>query len=149
MNRVNDWLWIGDASDGRDHVMLLGEGITHVFNATRETDGWPPHFKERTPYLRLDQDDGQPIPPEKLDQFAAWLIVQGWSPIRLLVHCGAGVSRAATFAALTLMLQEGAIWSAALETLRKVRPQVAPNPALVDSVRSWWLARGGRAEALV
>ncbi len=132
---------------------LDAAGITSCFNATPQTDNWPADFKARTPYLRLNQDDGAAIPPEKLDQFAAWLFVQAASadsaaPLALLVHCGAGVSRASAFGALAEMLLAQLEWAIAVGQIRAVRPQVAPHPALVSSIRDWWLARQGREWAV-
>ncbi len=154
MNRVNGWLWIGDAKDGMNVAALEAAGITAAFNATPQSDNWPAaFFKARVPYLRLDQDDGAPIPPEKLDAFAAWLFVQGSSadvgePFNLLVHCGAGVSRASVFGALALLLVAQMSWGVAIGAIRAVRPQIAPNPLLAKSVREWWLARGGGPAAV-
>lgn len=149
MNQVTSWLWIGDANDGQNWQAIHAAGIRSVFNATAESDGWPAEFKKRVPYLRLNQPDGEPIPPERLDLFAAWLSFQERrGDLRLLVHCGAGISRAATFSALALMLRAGLAWGDALSWIRAARPIVCPNPALMRSLADWWRARGGEEWAL-
>jgi protein tyrosine phosphatase len=150
MDRVATWLWVGDAQSGRDWRAVEVAGINAVCNVTPQTDDWPPEVKARIPYLRLNQDDGVAIPYEKLDAFAAWvfLIYKPGTTV-LLVHCGAGVSRASTFAALAMMLLYKADWQTALTPIRAARPTINPNPVLVASVVEWWLYRGGRPEALV
>jgi hypothetical protein len=150
MDQVATWLWVGDATAGRDWRAVEAQGITAVCNVTAETDAWPPEVKARLPYLKLNQDDGVVVPYEKLDAFAAWLhlIYQPGTTV-LLVHCGAGVSRASTFAALAMLLLYKADWQTALTLILAARPTINPNPALVASVVAWWLYRGGRPEALV
>jgi hypothetical protein len=147
MNQVNPWLWIGDAADGRDWAKILEHGIGAVWNATQETDGWPAETKARIAYHRANQPDGAAIPFEILDYFAAWQAVQSHHGRAILSQCGAGVSRAATFGTLALMLASGMVgpsgWETCLGRIREVRPQVAPHPALRESVLRWYAERDG------
>lgn len=143
MNQVNPWLWIGDAQDGRNLAAIDEANITAVFNATQETDGFPAEAKARIGYLRLDQADGATIPFGKLDQFAAWLAIQGQHGRHVLVHCGAGVSRAATFATVALMLVSALGWDECLEHVARARPIVQPHPELKRSVLAWYAERDG------
>lgn len=138
MNQISPWLYIGDANDGKNLAAIDAAGITAVWNATRETDGFPPEAKARIAYWKLDQDDGAPIAVEKLDLFAAWLAIQGIHARHVLVHCGAGVSRAATFATLALMLTSGMGWEDCLAHVRAARPIVNPHELLKESVLIWW-----------
>jgi protein-tyrosine phosphatase len=143
MNKINDWLWIGDANDGKNIAAIDAAGIKAVWNATRETDSFPADVKRRIAYQRIDQDDGAPISFDKLDLFTGWLAVQGWHSRSILVHCGAGVSRAATFGTFALMICSGVSWEECLAAIRAKRPQVSPNPVLKQSVMEWWAARCG------
>lgn len=143
MNQINPWLWIGDANDGRNVQAIKDAGITAVFNATQETDGLTAADKAEIGYLRLDQQDGMPIPFEKLDLFAAWLAVQGQHGRHVLIHCGAGISRAATFATVALMLVSAMSWDDCLAHVQRARPQVGPAPALKRSVLAWYAERDG------
>lgn len=138
MNQINRWLWIGDANDGRNIAAIDEAGITAVLNITKETDNFPAEAKQRIAYLRLDQDDGAPIPPATLDRAAAWLAIQGNRQRSVLIHCAAGVSRAATFATMYLMLVSALPWDVCLDAVRAVRPQVSPNAILLVSLKEWW-----------
>lgn len=57
------------------------------------------------------------------DQIHEWIS----SGKRVLVHCHAGVSRAATAAAWYLVRHEGLTWDEALERIQDARPIVNPN----------------------
>ena len=140
MNRIAERLFIGDANDGADADALRGSGITAVLNATNESD----RLGGRFAYLRLGQDDGAPIPPERLDRFARWMRERMETGETVLIHCGAGVSRAATFAITWLMLA-GLSWDEAEALVLAARPQIAPNAALKLSVQGWFAERGQEA----
>jgi len=144
MDKVLDRLWIGDAADGRNTQLITANGITAVFNATQETDGWSEEFKTKVAYIRLDQPDGVPIPFDRLDIFTTFMDkVYDLEQKTVLVHCGAGVSRASTFTILTLMLYHTKTWDEGEEIVRAVRPMISPNPILKTSVMDWWVYRAG------
>jgi len=155
MDKVTSWLWVGDQRAGFDWQTLDHEGITAVFNATPTTDNWPADMKARVPYLRMNQDDGAPIPLAKLDAYADWFLKCRAAGKRLLVHCAAGVSRASTFAIFSLILESGwsqvqhatdpvqrrleasEAWDKYEFLVRQRREQIQPHPYLKQSVMEW------------
>jgi histidinol-phosphate aminotransferase len=138
MERVTERLWIGSADDGRDVEALRAAGITAVLNATSTSDGWDQGTKDEIPYLRLGQPDGQAIPDATLREALRFLVHALVVEHRtVLVHCGAGISRAATFCIFWLMLA-GLGWEEAERLVRAARPQIEPNPALKASVLAYF-----------
>jgi atypical dual specificity phosphatase len=140
VNQVRPWLWIGDQDDGVHLGPLLRTGITAVFNATTISDNWPADARERIAYLRIDQDDGQPIPEEKLARFFDFLRAARDEGRVLLVHCGAGVSRAAAFCIAALMAVEALDWDLAEAEVRRARPIIGPAAPLKQSVLAYFAA---------
>lgn len=135
MNALSPRLWIGDANDGRNVDEVRRNGIVTILNATSETDNlgdWkndPGHF-----YRRLNQNDGAVIPDATLADAEAFLVS---TPGPKLIHCGAGVSRAATFTIFYLMLA-GLGWDDAEAVVKKYRPQINPHPLLKQSVLQYF-----------
>ena len=91
MNQVFSNLWIGDANDGRDANALRSHNIKIVVNETNETDSLGGQFE----YVRLNQQDGQPILKSTLLLFLTSLCGMRMAHPEggILIHCGAGVSR--------------------------------------------------------
>lgn len=135
MDQVDDLTWIGNQQDGMNYAVLQQHKITAVMNATSQSDNWTVEQKAVTPYLKLNQEDGAPIPMERIDEFVAWFELHKQDVV--LYHCGAGVSRAATFAILSLMLRDGKTWDEAEFLVHAARYQINPNPILKASVMEW------------
>jgi len=137
MNQVFSNLWIGDANDGRDANALRSHNIKIVVNETNETDSLGGQFE----YVRLNQQDGQPILKSTLLLFLTSLCGMRMAHPEggILIHCGAGVSRASSFTIAWLMFC-GMSWQAAEFAIRCVRPQIQPHPELKKSVLEFFSA---------
>jgi len=132
-------LYVGDAADALNKAdELLAVGITAVMNATPQTDNI--HSDPRFHYIRLDQADGHPIPVEKIDVFLGWMKLGNLHHRTTLIHCAAGVSRAATFAIIWL-IHCGFSWDEAENLIRLRRSQINPNLVLKQSVLEFFAAR--------
>lgn len=143
MNAISRFLWIGDLTDGANVVELKRAGITAVVNVTPQPLPWSgPQVELRSSpaqppkipfaYLQLNQNDGAPIP---LSTLAAYIgVMQVWMAgrQRVLIHCGAGISRAAAFM-IGWLAWGGFEWDAAEEIVRRARPIIAPAPQLKES----------------
>jgi len=139
MNKIIERLYVGDTADALNKADdLYDYGITAVMNATPQTDNIS--GDSRFHYIRLDQQDGQPIPREKIEMFLGWMI-RGVREQRItLIHCAAGISRAATFA-ITWLMYCGFGWDEAEEIIRVKRPQINPNPLLKQSILEFFNRR--------
>lgn len=134
MDKVLDRLYLGDGADGRNAEALRAAGITSVMNAQVESDQLGGAFT----YLRLNHPDGEPIPRVLLDSFLTWMRREMSIPgVKVLVHCGAGVSRASALT-IAYMMSVGFSWNEAEAFVRSKRPQISPHPALKISVLGYF-----------
>lgn len=136
ISQITNRIFIGDANDGKDISMLKSLGINCVMNATLETDNLSgnPEFK----YIRLDQNDGVPIPKETLDKFMTWMReIMVNEKNKVLIHCGAGVSRAPSFT-ITWLITTGFGWDEAEALVRAKRDIINPNPILKQSIMEYF-----------
>lgn len=78
-------------------------------------------------------DDGEPITKSKMQRGVAYINEQVKAGNRVLVMCGAGISRSATFV-LAYLLENGYDLHQAFDLLRGARPQVDPHPVLWQSL---------------
>ncbi|KAJ1628935.1 protein-tyrosine phosphatase-like protein [Pavlovales sp. CCMP2436] len=124
---VSPGLYIGSVGAARNLEALKAAGITAVVCATSEA---APYFPETLKYLHIKVRDeaGVRISKHFDDSFA--FIERGlFGGGAVLVHCVVGRSRSGTLVAAYLMRKYGLTMGAALEQIRRVRPQVAPNPS--------------------
>src|SRR6266404_9675665 len=106
MDRVLDELWIGDLDDANNVAALKAASITSVVNITPYTD----HFvinggtaSTDFNYLQLNLLDGEAFSKEKVVKFLRFMFESRMYGQTVLIHCGAGVSRAPTFVICWLM----------------------------------------------
>lgn len=134
MSRVSDQLYVGNIYDAINIEWLEQHNITHIVNCIKGFDNlYPREFK----YLSLHLDD-QPQQTlyhvfEPSYKFIRDAIHNGGT---VLVHCHAGVSRAASITIYFLMKVKGWSYVEALQYLRKFRPIVNPNPGFVKQLIS-------------
>ncbi len=155
MDRVNKQLWIGDFADAADYTTLKKNGIEAVVNLTNSDYTWPiyPSIKY---VLKLGQDDGEPIPMAKIRLYLDHMVKYQKENLKVLVHCGAGVSRAPSFVIAWLLwphtaeflatkdlllrrLQVGELWNEYEDQLRKIRPIINPHFLLKTSIIQYFV----------
>lgn len=136
MNQITERVFIGSQADAITEA-LRENRITAV--VTLMTSGDP--LPQRVHLLRILQVDGEPIEAKTLDRFLQFMRAALTHPHgRVLIHCGAGVSRSAAFAVAWLMAN-GFDWESAEALVRSQRPQCQPHPALKQAVLEYF---GGR-----
>jgi protein-tyrosine phosphatase len=101
------------------HILLL-DGYIHAFASGFET-------------LDNALEDGEFIPPEKLQRGVAFVNAQVSAGNRVLVMCSAGISRSSTFV-LAYLLEHGYTLRAAYDLLKRQHPAAQPNPELWRSL---------------
>ncbi len=104
---------------------LLSRGIRHVLKLYPDEPHFPPTFTTFNGAI----EDGELIPPDVLRRGVAFVKTQvdGGQPV--LVMCGAGISRSATFV-LAYMVESGFDLQAAYVLLRAAHPIASPHPNL-------------------
>jgi hypothetical protein len=108
-------LFLGDYSDARNRERLLGYGITHIVNCSREL---PCKFEGDFTYLRLGLDDPDPGFAARLPECCGF-IDEGRRQGKVLVHCTMASSRSPAVILAYLCRVEGSLEDAA-ERLRRV-----------------------------
>ena len=112
---------------------LRAAGITTVLKLFPD----PPYFPEDFNVFENALDDGALIPPAILEHGVAFITEQVDAGARVLVMCGAGISRSATFV-LAALYERGHDIREAFALLRDHHPEAAPHPALWKSLIAYY-----------
>ena len=132
VSQITPHLHVGGQYRRRGWTTLASRGITAVVNTRVEFDDQaagiaPPR------YLHLPTVDDAASTLEQLEQGTAFIadeIARGGS---VLVHCGAGVGRAATMA-VAYLVRAGLTPEQAWAQIRKVRPFIRPSEEQVAQI---------------
>jgi len=116
-------LWLGDKEAALDTGFLKREGITTVFNCTKDYPFSPTIQRQ----YRVPVDDN--LRKEELDNMRAWAPEIVSKVLReydagntILVHCHAGKQRSAAVMAMTLLAKTRQSADAAMAYIRQRRP---------------------------
>jgi len=88
--------------------------------------------------LYLPVDDAIPIPERYIRQGVTFVLQAKVSGQRILIACGAGISRSAAFAVATLKEVEGLSLVAALRAVQSAHPESLPHPAVWESLCTYY-----------
>jgi atypical dual specificity phosphatase len=132
-------------------ALISASGITHVLSIGRAP------LSPKTPgvtYLRVALSDEPQSSIERARAEAEAFIADALvgtmsSPVRILVHCVAAVSRSPTIVAAHLMKQHDVSLRDALGTLVRNRPAVCPNAGFVRQLKDLEIALRGASSLQV
>ena len=122
---VTPQLFVGPQFRRRGWHRLKGWGITAVVNLRSEFDDRRLGV-DMPAYLHLPTEDDAPPTLEDLSRGAAFINEQISMGGKVYIHCGAGVGRAPTMAAASLVAQ-GMSPEQAWETIQRVRVFIRPT----------------------
>jgi protein-tyrosine phosphatase len=88
--------------------------------------------------LYLAVEDGEPLPSEMLAQGVEFVKAQKEAGQTVLVACGAGISRSASFAVATLKEIEGLSLREAIHTVKQAHPDSLPHYKLWQSLCDYY-----------
>jgi len=131
MQMVLPGLYIGPYMPAHDRTLLRTHGITHVCCCIGVAPPFPNDFK----YVTLPAAD---VPGQDMTQFfdeTRRFIAEGIAEGGVLVHCGAGISRASTITICYLMHTLELSFDAALKLVKSKRPFVHPNAGFQRQLR--------------
>ena len=128
MTRIRPWLWIGALRDTRDEDQLLGNEIGAMLQLAAEE----PHRGIETLYLAID--DGMPLDAAMLQRGLEFIAAARARGVRVLVACGAGISRSTTFCVGALKEAEGLSLLDAYRDVHSRHRNASPHPALWSSL---------------
>ena len=128
MNHLRPWLLIGGYRDTLDEAVLLQSGVRALLQLAAPVH----HPQVQCQYLAVE--DGEPIAPTTFDRGLAFSCACYQQHTPLLIACGAGVSRSATFAIATLKTIESlSLWDA-FWAVKTAHPAALPHPVLWESL---------------
>lgn len=131
MYKIRDWLYIGKYSQTRRLEFLNQVGIT----AMLQLADYIPQPDIETLYL--DINDGELLPHELIHQGVNFVLEQKRPDGKVLVACGAGISRSSTFALAALMETENlSLFEAYREVFLRYRG-AEPHPELMMSLSAY------------
>ncbi|KAI0739126.1 hypothetical protein C8Q80DRAFT_1112923 [Daedaleopsis nitida] len=124
MNEILPNLWLGDLPSALDTENLRAHHIRSVLSAMRGRVSIHETFLRHQ--INIDDTDTADILQHFVPSitFIQAELDKGYG---ILVHCQAGMSRSVAIVAAYLMVTQGLDPEAALETIRKARPDVQPN----------------------
>ena len=136
------WIEPGFAIGGRPFaaqrpaVRALGIETVVTVESTleNEADAWTELGVE---VVALPTRDWVAIPAERFDAVVQTVLERRAAGRTVLLHCLAGINRAATFAAAVLCRRDGLDMQEAVDRVRAVRPNAAPTPEQLASLRDW------------
>ncbi|KAH0477288.1 MAG: hypothetical protein KVP17_001420 [Porospora cf. gigantea B] len=129
-------LWIGSYHTASSRIQLISRHITHIVCAAPLCG--PPPFPRLYKYLVIPVEDKvtQNLKPwfKRASAFIRAALEEGGN---VLVHCGAGISRAPSFCAAFLVSELMITSESALAIVRAARPHIKPNPAFVTQLHEF------------
>jgi protein-tyrosine phosphatase len=136
MDWVAEGIAVGGMKDAMDFELLESEGVEAVlqlYGQEREQI----YFILPIDTLQLQVEDRRPLPPPLLRRGVKFIRRQRLAERRVLVCCGAGMSRSPSFVAAYLH-EEGMDILEAFRQIRSSRPEVHPHRAMVRSLVDYY-----------
>ncbi|MCB9752234.1 MAG: dual specificity protein phosphatase family protein [Myxococcales bacterium] len=128
MDFVRPWLAIGKYRDTRSRDALREAGVSAMLLLARDLQ----QEGIRSRYLAVE--DGEALPLPLLAQGVYFVSRARRDRDTVLVACGAGISRSATFTIASLCMIEGLALKTAYIQVKATRPIIKPHPKLWDSL---------------
>jgi protein-tyrosine phosphatase len=132
MYRVRPWLYIGNYRETNNRVALSSYDIGAMLQLAEHVPQ-PGIFS-----LYVAVEDGQPLDGEKLRRGVAFVREHKTAGKKVLVACGAGISRSVTFSIAALKEEEGLGLVEAYAQIIEVHPGAMPHPLLWDSMCAYY-----------
>uniref|UniRef100_A0A6C0LSJ9 Dual specificity phosphatase catalytic domain n=1 Tax=viral metagenome TaxID=1070528 RepID=A0A6C0LSJ9_9ZZZZ len=133
-------LWLGNKVAASNNRWLNEQGITVVFNCTKDLP-FSPNIKKQ---YRLPVDDN--LKPEEIRNMTLWsheavykLLTEYNKNQKILVHCAAGMQRSATLVGMFLIATKGMTWQQVINYVQSIRPiAFRDQPNFKDSLIAFY-----------
>ena len=135
-NQITDFLYIGGAQLTNVSEKLKEMGITSVLKLYESPPDWPPGFV----VYNMPHPDGETISDERIARHIKFITEEIKAGHKVLVVCGAGISRSST-AVLAYLVSTGMSLPDAYHLLKSRHPIASPNPALWESLIRYFKLR--------
>jgi hypothetical protein len=132
-------LWVGGWAALNDGCSALrARRVSHVVSVVSADKRRLPPFVRAHHYVRADDREGAAAElAAAFAGIAAFIHAARTEGGTVLVHCGAGISRAPTAAAAYLIWSLRVPAAGAISLLRRARPCVRPNVGCVKALKEW------------
>jgi protein-tyrosine phosphatase len=132
MRQIIDNLYIGRYRDTINLTLLQAHNIDAMLQLAERIE------QPGIEVLYLDVEDGEPLPTEKLQQGVSFVRDQLAASRRVLIACGAGISRSVTFAIAALHEEEGISLLDAFYDIHSIHPDALPHYKLWRSLCEYY-----------
>ncbi len=132
MNEIRPWLYIGKLRETLSRDFLQDQGIDAMLQLCRRVT----HPSVET--LFLEVEDGEPLPKDKLVEGIRFVRASKADGHKVLIACGAGISRSASFATAVLREEENLCLIDAYRQVKAVHPDARPHPQLWKSLCEYY-----------
>ena len=132
METIRPWLHIGRYRDTLNQSLLTANRIGAMLQLAEHVQ----HPQIATLYLPIE--DGVPLAGELLQQGLSFVHAAHQQGQAVLIACGAGISRSATFAIAALKEVEGLSLLEATKAVKYHHPAAMPHPALWESLCAYY-----------
>lgn len=126
-------VWIGGVNAAKDRQFLQQQGIVGILDVGSTNRRYFPGIR----YSKFDVGDNLEAPIELFFDPGADFIDLVRPDGAVLVHCQAGLSRSATIVAAWLIRKFNMPADAALELIRKFRPEIRPNSGFYSKLKEY------------
>lgn len=132
MYEIRPWLSVGKYAETVERTLLEAYDITAMLQLAA------PMHQPGIERLTLLVNDGEALPLDKLKQGIEFVLEQKAADNKVLVACGAGISRSSTFAIAALKEAENLDLETALREVAMQHPRCAPHPELWASLCAYY-----------
>lgn len=132
MYSVRPWLYIGKYQETRDLSLLQHHQIGAMLHLADIVN--QPGIET----LCMVIEDGIKVDPVALRRGVDFIRLRKADGLRVLVACGAGISRSVTFAIAALKEEEQITQLEAFQEILRHHPDAMPHPALWESLRAYY-----------
>ena len=132
MWQITDNLFVGRYRDTVNLTLLQAHNIDAMLQLAERIE------QPGIEVLYLDVEDGEPLPAEKLRQGVSFVRDQLAADCRVLIACGAGISRSVSFAVAVLHEEEEMTLIEGLQRIRATHPEASPHPLLWESLCTYY-----------
>uniref|UniRef100_A0A8D0E037 Dual specificity protein phosphatase 19 n=1 Tax=Salvator merianae TaxID=96440 RepID=A0A8D0E037_SALMN len=141
---IKPWLLLGSQDAAHDLETMKKYKVTHVLNVAYGVENAFPndYIYKVIPILDLPETDIISYFPECF-QFLEQVKLKDDV---VLVHCNAGVSRAAAIVIGFLMHSEGLDFARAFSLVKNARPAICPNPGFMEQLHNYQQCSNNKTE---
>jgi protein-tyrosine phosphatase len=132
MYPIRPWLYVGKFRETLDYNLLHRSQINAMMQLAESVQ--QPNISS----LFIAIEDGKPLPFDQLKTGIEFVQLEKARGGKVLIACGAGISRAASFAIATLKKEENLSLLDAFWQVRAKHPEAMPHPALWQSLCEYY-----------